>query len=598
MRISHNLPALNTLHRLNQNHRSTSNSLAKLSSGRRINKAADDAAGLAISEKMRSQIRGLNQAERNIQDGISLIQTAEGGLQEITDIIKRQRELIVRGLNDTLTDNDRQKIDQELRQLTEEINSISEKTQFNTIGLLSVDHVIFADRSSSNIDVSVSNPSPATSVQTIVEYKPKGTLPEERHLVRSTDTTDTNHSYSNTNSTASIVLPDGREGYNERNVDILTTTKTDTNVSVYETLTPTDDPEFEKTQIIYSVGRNDTIFGPKGFGNAYGSLLEYIEVNGNSRELIYTSRSNPGTVPAWDFMRFPNTDISITRYRTVTADNSMEITYVITNGDSSDANIKLQNMVNPPSNSTITDGGGNPIASGTQITTPPSTFHMTGTDANADIIFNDALGLPPTEISVDNPTSGQPRINFDWDLSVPQGGSITLGFHYGPFSLNVDVFERTRETVVTQQIETTVLTDITDIDYTTKTLDIQAGANEGEVISIPLFNVSSQKLGIADLGVSPPAIPEKALAQADGAIERILNYRGLYGAMQNRLEHTMNNVGNVALNMTAAESRIRDADMAKEMTSLTKTNLLTQSAQAMLAQANQHPQAVLQLLKS
>ncbi|MUG44435.1 flagellin [Paenibacillus woosongensis] len=600
MRISHNFPAFMINNTLQKNVKASSSSLEKLSSGLRINKASDDAAGLAISEKMRAQIRGLNQASRNVQDGISLVQTADGGLQEITDILQRQRELVIQGLNDTLTDEDRRKIDLELHQLTDEIESLSNKTQFNTINLLARDdYRVLADRSSSNSDFLVSDPPPVTSINTSIVYKPRGTPEEARHMISSSDTSETTHTFTNTNSITPIISPDGTEGFNEYNVDTLTTTKTDTNITVYESLTAVDDPEYSKPVYVYSVGMNKTSFGPKNFNDGYGTLFENIEVNGSSREVVYTSRSNPGSDPAFDYMVFHGTNLAIMRYRTILADNSMEIKYVINNRDSFDSNINLSNSINPPTNSVITDAGGSPMANGNIIINPPSgsSFNMTGTEANAGIQFDDSLGLSPTELSINNPAAGQPQINFDWQLTVPSGSSVTLGFKYGPFSLNYDVFELTHETVETKHIETTVNTDITDIDYLPPKLIIQAGANEGETIVIPLFNVGTQWLGIQNIGLSPPSIPEQALAKVDGAIEKVLHYRAAYGALQNRIEHTLKNVDNSAENQISAESRIRDADMAKEILNLTKSNMLTQAAQAILTQANQNPQAVLQLLK-
>lgn len=601
MRIAHNISTLNTLNKLNKNNKSTASSLEKLSSGLHINKAADDAAGMAISEKMRAQIRGLAQAEKNIQDGISLIQTAEGGLQEITSLLQRKRELIVQGLNDTNTYEDRRTIDQEIHQLADEINSISERTEFNTINLLSRDdYEILADRSSSNVAFSISDPPPVTSIHKNVVYKPQGTPPEARHLVSSSDTSVTTDTYVNTNNITPIVSPDGREGYNDKNTDIHTTTRTDTNTTVYETLTALSDPQYTTPAYWHSVGMNETNFGPKDLGNAYGSMLENIHVNGSSRPIEYTSRSNAGTVPAWDHMWFPSTNLSIMRYRTVLPDNSMEIKYVITNGDSIDSNIKLSNLVNPPTNSVISDAGGSPLANGNNIINPipGSTFNMTGTDADAGITFDNSLGfLAPTDLAINNPAVGQPQVSFDWQLTVPQGSSVTLGFKYGPFALKLDVFEQTHETIVTNHIETTVHTDIKDIDYIPPKLDIQAGANQDQTIAIPLFNVNKQGLGITNIGILPPSVPEQSLAQADRAIAKVSNYRGIYGALQNRMEHTLNNVGNSAENLTSAESRIRDADIAKEMLNFTKSNILTQAAQTMLAQANQNPQALLELLK-
>ncbi|HET7577760.1 MAG TPA: flagellin [Bacillales bacterium] len=136
MRINHNIAALNTWHQLQKNHSAVQNTLEKLSSGLRINSAADDAAGLAISEKMKAQINGLEQASRNAQDGISLIQTAEGALNETHSILQRMRELAVQSANDTNTSQDRKQIQKEVNQLSQELTRISNDTQFNTQNLL------------------------------------------------------------------------------------------------------------------------------------------------------------------------------------------------------------------------------------------------------------------------------------------------------------------------------------------------------------------------------------------------------------------------------------------------------------------------------
>mgnify|MGYP000141200459 FL=1 len=136
MRINHNIASLNTYRQLTINNNAGSKSLEKLSSGYRINRAGDDAAGLAISEKMRGQIRGLNQAERNAQDAISLIQTAEGALNEVHSILQRMRELAVQSASDTNTNDDRGELQKEIKQLLEEIDRISDNTEFNTMKLL------------------------------------------------------------------------------------------------------------------------------------------------------------------------------------------------------------------------------------------------------------------------------------------------------------------------------------------------------------------------------------------------------------------------------------------------------------------------------
>ncbi|PKR77988.1 flagellin [Halalkalibacillus sediminis] len=136
MRINHNIAALNTHNQLTNNTNNTQKSLEKLSSGLQINRAGDDAAGLAISEKMRGQIRGLEQAQTNAQDGISLIQTAEGALNESHSILQRMRELSVQSANDTNTDADRAELQKEVDQLSQELTRISDNTEFNTQSLL------------------------------------------------------------------------------------------------------------------------------------------------------------------------------------------------------------------------------------------------------------------------------------------------------------------------------------------------------------------------------------------------------------------------------------------------------------------------------
>ncbi|KAA0548319.1 flagellin [Bacillus sp. BGMRC 2118] len=142
MRINHNIAALNTHRQLSNASGAQAKSMEKLSSGLRINRAGDDAAGLAISEKMRSQIKGLEMASKNSQDGISLIQTAEGALNETHSILQRQRELAVQSANDTNTDADRAQLDKEFQQLTAEVERIGQNTEFNTKKILSADQTL------------------------------------------------------------------------------------------------------------------------------------------------------------------------------------------------------------------------------------------------------------------------------------------------------------------------------------------------------------------------------------------------------------------------------------------------------------------------
>jgi flagellin len=185
LKINHNIAALNAYNNLSKNMSSTSKTLERLSSGLRINRAADDAAGLAISEKMRSQIRGLSQADRNILDGVSLVQTAEGGLQSIHNMLQRARELSVQAGNDTLTDSDRQGIQEEIEQLKKGINDTANNTQFNGINLLNVDDDgYFVDKTitkTTSTDYTVTVP--VTTTETVTWTEEVTEIDEESSLV-------------------------------------------------------------------------------------------------------------------------------------------------------------------------------------------------------------------------------------------------------------------------------------------------------------------------------------------------------------------------------------------------------------------------------
>lgn len=388
MIINHNISALNTYNRLSANNASSSKSLEKLSSGLRINRAGDDAAGLAISEKMRGQIRGLDQATRNSQDGISLIQTAEGALTETHSILQRMRELAVQSSNDTNTTNDRSEIQKEINQLTDEIDRIANTTEFNTKKLLNGDVVGLRDEI-------------------------KGTV----------------------------------------------TTQLNTTAAVTTALTVAAD-----TSVVDQTGT-----------------------------------------------------IVITRVKSAT-----------TNSSTSDFAI------------------GDPNALGATLTSSAFSAVDFGT-YNVDL----------TNLA-----------------NMKAGESVTI---------SVKKWEAAK-------------TDAT------KSLDLQVGANSGQNIMVGINSMKSTDIGVRTaagnaLDVSTYDKATAAITAIDNATALVSAERSKMGAVQNRLEHTINNLSAASENMTAAESRIRDVDMAKEMMAFQKNNILQQAATSMLAQANQQPQNVLQLLK-
>ena len=385
MIINNNIPALNTFRQLGINQGAMQKSMEKLSSGLRINKAGDDAAGLAISEKMRGQIRGLDQASRNAQDGISLIQTAEGALNETHSILQRMRELAVQSSNDTNTTSDREELQKELDQLTNEIDRIGNSTEFNTQKLLNGEKV---------------------------------------------------------------GLKAAKDG----------------------------------SATIQNNSQADITLGSVSAANATGT-------------------------------------ITITRINDATGTGAVWF------------------KVDDPAGSNIG-------------------INSAGSGANA---LTNVL------------SAGDITINGLADMAV--GESVTISFEKK------------------EDAQTTI----------SSALSLQIGANSGQNISVGIDDMRADALGLrntsgAALDITSSGKASTAITTINNAIENVYAQSSQIGAFQNRLEHTISNLDNSSENLQAAESRVRDVDMAKEMMEMTRANILSQASQSMLAQANQQPQSVLQLL--
>lgn len=404
MIINHNMNAMNAHRSMMANGTNSAKSMEKLSTGLRINRAGDDAAGLTISEKMRGQIRGLDQGSRNAQDSISLIQTAEGGLTETHSILQRMRELAVQGSNDTNTTTDRTAIQGEVTQLTNEINRIANTTEFNTKKLLN------------------------------------GEL----------------------------------EG-----------------VQSYQTGAVTQDFAFANGNVAFSQATN--------FSTALAT--DVIRIN------VLNNVSNA--------QGFSQMTISVSSVLGTFSTSGATCNFVATS----------QGIL-------ISQGGSN----GTAI----------------------------TDLS----------INFANVSLATSGDSITL-------TINKQVAAKTDSS---------------------KQIRAQIGANSGQELGIGINAMTSSALGVqtvagASIDVTNQAGASGAVALINNAITRVSAERSKLGSFQNRLEHTITNLDASSENLQSSESRIRDVDMAAEMMTFSKNNILSQAAQAMLAQANQQPQGVLQLLR-
>jgi flagellin len=401
MIINHNVTALNTHRQLSINTANTSKNIEKLSSGMRINRAGDDAAGLAISEKMRGQIRGLDQASRNAQDGISLIQTAEGALNETHSILQRMRELANQSANGTNTETDRGEIQKEINSLTSEINRIGNTTEFNTQKLLNGD----------------------------------------------------------------------KNGAGSAKVDAVA-----------------------------------GVFKAAVVDPAAAFTIDGTTIAAGSADLTALITS-------------------------INANTTINAKYTVAEGTGADAGkLILTQKAGAEADHTPTIGGGTLLETVTK-----------GVAAKAEVVADDAKSMK-------------------FQIGANQNQSLTL--------------------------------DVADMRASALGI-----TNAGTGDKLAVTDGTNNKTTEQALDVTTHEDAANAITKIQSAIDKVSGERAKLGANQNRLEHTINNLGTSSENLTAAESRIRDVDMAKEMMSQTKNNILAQAAQAMLAQANQQPQGVLQLLR-
>jgi len=508
MRINNNLMAMNAYRQLGITNDSASKSMEKLSSGLRINRAGDDAAGLSISEKMRGQIRGLNQASRNAQDGISLIQTAEGALQETQAILQRMRELAVQSANDTNVEVDRAAIQAEINELAAEITRIAETTEFNTQKLLDGSfkgtfHI--GANEGQNIKLAINN-------MTAQALKVSGN-------------------------------GEGKANYEIDGAASGTATDAKSLVSGEQTLSVVEVDNITVGSYVANYGllnEDGKLVAVSTDGTSYALLTEATDVKDLAKATLSSDRE----------ITFDDKVISgkVTLNVTLADDRSVD---------------------------TIAD-----------------------VKATASI---DVKGLGTGDYEVQDYNGQLDTKGFDWTVTDTDGNSITVNIN----SIIKFVLVNSDNEVVAVSKDGQKFYSLEDIEKTvsgvTEINDVlKSGANTEAVFTSSTELTDGKKLTVkADGGidVSTQAAADKAITIINNAIIAVSTERSKLGANQNRLEHTIKNLDTSAENLQASESRIRDVDMAKEMMEFTKNNILQQAATAMLAQANQAPQSVLQLLR-
>ncbi len=621
MIIQHNMEAANAQRQYKINVGEKSRTVEKLSSGYRINRAADDAAGLTISEEMRSQIRGLEKACRNVQDGSSLVQTADGALNEIHSINQRQRELLVQAANDTNTDADRESIDMEIWMLNEEKDRIYNDTEFNTIKIFKgKDQIIDGPKTTTVTNETWPINDTSTSVKKDVIWVEKNTTPPQDVHTQTQRVVPGQFSSTYTETEElNKKMPDGHDIFDEKSI-YTTTGYTD----IY---TDTLDIKYQKQgkdSKYTNLQKPKDMVGGNGYINVYneaGNLslscaMSQLGVKLDDDLVGYsmyydpkitksTTSSPDGNVAETTFQLGKNVTL-VQKIELIKNgdEQSYNISYALNNGDAQPHKLDVRlafDTMNTPIESVKNK---NPY----KLENDDAEIEING-DNKGTGTFKTVLGaiddLYDTwdDSKVIENVSGivHTGTGFWWeDNTIPAGNKIDLGsVTYGPIKLKKDPYEVTTTTdsqLQRKQTETiTTETSTIQPEY----LDIQAGANAWQNIPIRLYDLSTVKLkeNVGDTDPVSAFHAADSLKHLDRVIDKISSIRSYNGAMQNRLGSAYNNNANYSENISASESRIRDTDMENELVTNSKYNILQQAGEALIAQANQNKQGVLELLQ-
>ena len=524
MIINHNMNALNAHRNMNVNNTAAGKSMEKLSSGLRINRAGDDAAGLAISEKMRGQIRGLTQASRNASDGISMIQTAEGALSETQNILQRMRELSVQSSNDTNTAEDRASIQKEIEQLTEEIDRIGNNTEFNTQSLLKGD-------GSTKLEAS------GLAIGTVTKGK-------------DIETTEVSATVEAANDGTFKVSIAGQE------ISVTTTNNNDkTNNAI----------EIEE-QLKAAIEKSDSLKGQFTVTNN-GDNVTITAVKGGTFE------GGKGSVTVKN-----DANVQGLKLGAETVANNKSVSETGTTKEATAASVTMNLHAYKADNVGDLEGKGLTIGK-TQIE-----FY----DARKGAYSGNSVGVDISQVKVEGDLAGA---IIDQTKGKIEGATIEEVTNLGNGTdKGLKISSTGKGANSTVNVEDGAKNEGFEATF-------QVGANSNQTISISIGDMRAEALGVKEVNLTTAEGSQKATATIQAAIEKVSTERAGLGAVQNRLEYTISNLDNTTENLTSAESTLRDVDMAKEMMTFSKNNILNQAAQAMLAQANQQPQNVLSLLR-
>jgi flagellin len=576
MRIQHNIMAMNAYRNYNNNTSALSSNLEKLSSGYKINRAGDDAAGLAISEKMRAQISGLEQASSNVKDGISLVKTGEGAMQEIQDMLNRMTTLATQSANGTYdNDTDRAQLQKEVDNLKSEIDRIADSTNFNGISLL---------------DGSLSGKSQVKALNIDKTYAIAGKYA----------TASTGVSFGSTIAFNSLTQDDIG-----RTMDYTVTWETGDGVKKTTTVTLTYKGQGDGTQAAFTSSAKNNNYFEDSLGNRY-------DLNKSDGVLLQSL----GTILTTNL----KTDAEFTAAFDVTADSNAGLVLEATEkgsagakmlGVSITAKFKTE-AVNSAVKTGLTAVCGTAYES---VAAKDAYQKFAVTDLKIAVNGDDANTIDTKTFEIDGhkflvvaaSMSADAIKKLDSDVTVIKAAGSTINASSDAANIAAQITQVTgMATKVADATETAANILQYDIMFTEDTLKLSGNELSLQIgdtsdsynqMGVVIDDMHTASLGIADLDISDQDGAAEAINKIKAAINQVSSTRGTLGATQNRLEHTQNNLSVMTENIQDAESTIRDTDIAEEMMSYTKNNILVQSAQAMLAQANSVPQGVLQLLQ-
>lgn len=594
MKINHNMGAMNSKRNMKINNKASSKSIEKLSSGLRISSAGDDVAGLSISEKMRSQIRGLEQASRNAADGITLIQTAEGALNETNSILQRMRELSVQSINDTNNESDRNAIQKEINSLTSEINRIANNTEYNTKKLLTGGDgkgikAINLDFNGTEVTHTKGNDAVTKGMKVGVDIKaglssnavprPDGFNFELKGVALSV---------------SFVHLPNGNVG-----------------------------------DITYATQNNGVITGGQvKITNTQNGTLEAKDVEKVAKATAELFQKQIDSNPTLNG-----------EFKAYNKGSQIIIEALDSNGTVSNGEMKITGIASSKNGLTVSDANtGNVVGDGATIgkqDIPAKGASTTIDFSNVAATLDDIKALVDAGMSI----NGQTIQFFDSTDGPYKGKAIGIDIK------GVTNAEQLVDAIITQTqnklhgVELTkdgnsklVITSTTKGEHSkleifngnsyNKDIEIslQVGSNENQSMLVSIGEMTAIGLGLVGVGdgfrtvyevddgegnynvecsldVTTSKNAQNAIGIIDEATKKVSTQRSALGAYQNRLQYVVNNLNYSAENTISSESKIRDTDMALEITKNAKSNVLLQAAQSMMAQANSAPEQIIQLLK-